>query len=282
LSTPKVTAELRSYEFDEPYSAATFRPQCSLNFALTPRLGPARGRYEERWQPSRTEMIGDILFVPAGMKMRGSCAAGEQRALSCLLDRDLFEIDFDELDDRALSETLNVGSVSVRQSLGRVLRETTRPSLASPLALEAAGTLLAVDIARHLMRRQAAAQRRTGGLSRGRMRLIEERLRSEAPLPTLAELAADCDLSTRHLARAFQQETGRTIGEYVAAAGLERALRLLSESDLAVKEIAARLGFSSAASFAFAFRRSTGRRPSDVRKMRPRERSAAFGRAANA
>ena len=268
VGVSKVEVELRSYDFREPHeSVHRLEDRCFFDFSLTPRAGAARGRYDGLWRPSRTEAIGEVLFVPAGMSMRGSCAPGRHQSLSCFLDAGLFALEADRLDDGALAESLHVQSRAVRRGLIRILREVTRPSLASPLAIEAAATLLAVDVARHLRGRESAGEKK-GGLSPPQMRLLEDRIRCPSPLPTVAELASACGVSERHLARAFQQETGRTLGEYVAAAGLERAWRLLTETETPIKGIAAELGFASGASFAFAFRRATGRRPRDVRKPR--------------
>ena len=270
VGVSKAEVELHSYDFQEPFeNVHQLDDRCFFDFSLTPRTGFARGRYEGLWRPSRTEEIGEVLFVPAGMAMRGSCAPGQHQSLACFLDASLVALDPDRLGDGALSESLHVQSRAVRRGLIRILREVTRPSLASPLAIEAAATLLAVDVARHLRGREAAGEKR-GGLSPPQMRILEERIRCPLPLPTVAELASACGVSERHLARAFQQETGRTLGEYVAAAGLERAWRLLTETVTPIKQIAAELGFASGASFAFAFRRATGQRPRDVRG-RPRE-----------
>lgn len=270
VGVSKAEVELRSYEFQEPFeNVHQLDDRCFFDFSLTPRTGAARGRYEGLWRPSRTEEIGEVLFVPAGMAMRGSCAPGRHQSLSCFLDAGLFELDGERLDDEALTESLHVHNRAVRRGLIRILREITRPSLASPLAIEATATLLAVDVARHLRGRETPCEKK-GGLSPVQMRTLEERIRCSLPLPTVAELATACGVSERHLSRAFQQETGRTLGEYVTASGLERAWRLLTETERPIKQIAAELGFSSGASFAFAFRRATGRRPRDVR-AKPRE-----------
>jgi transcriptional regulator GlxA family with amidase domain len=52
----------------------------------------------------------------------------------------------------------------------------------------------------------------------------------------------------------------------VTLASRERACKLLSTTDLPIHSIAAQVGFSSAASFSYAFRKATGIRPSDLRK----------------
>jgi AraC family transcriptional regulator len=267
FGTSRVEVELRSYEFTGPFeSLHQAADRCFFDFSLTPRPGHARGRYEALWGPARSEAIGDILFVPAGLAMLGSCQASFQQSLACFIDPALFALEIGRLEDGALAETLHIGSPVVRRGLIRILRETSRPSLASPLAIEASAMLLAVDVARHLQGHHGPSDKKTGGLSPTQMRILEDRIRAPLPLPTVAELARACGLSQRHLARAFQQETGRTLGEHVNAAGVERAWGLLVDSDLSIKQIAGSLGFSRSSSFSFAFRRATGQRPRDVRR----------------
>ncbi len=99
-----------------------------------------------------------------------------------------------------------------------------------------------------------------------RLRRLEERLNADMPMPSIEELALCCGISKRHLARAFRDETGRTIGEYVTLASRERACALLNTTDLPIHAVAAQAGFSSTASFSYAFRKATGIRPSDLRK----------------
>jgi len=262
-----VNVEVRRILHDRPAEARNhFSESCFISFALAPRPAEARGRYEEIWQPARSEVIGDVMFVPAGVTMVGTCAPGALRDLACHLDAALFHLPWSDLDERAYVEALGLRSDTVKRGLRRLLQEVSSPMLGSPLALEATAMLLAIDIERHLTRIGCGDQRKKGGLTPSRLRRMEERIRSDLPLPTLSELATICDLSVRHLARAFRQETGRAIGEFVTAAGRERAHRLLATTDLPISDIAAQVGFSSAASFAYAFRQATGERPSDVRR----------------
>jgi AraC family transcriptional regulator len=267
VKTAKVDIELRSYECREPHSSAfRCKDRCFIEFAITHRMSQARGCYEDVWEPTRSEMIGEVLFVPPGMRLRSSCEPGEQRGLACQIDADMFELDWGRLNDRALTESLSLNSHLVRRGLRRLLWEATHYAFARPLAVEAAAALLAVDIGRHLEGLQAQPERKTGGLSRTRMKMIEERVLSDQPLPTLGELAASCDLSARHLARAFREQTGRTVGEYVNAVGVQRAHDLLKSGGMPIKDVASRLGFASCASFSYSFRKATGLRPSDVRR----------------
>jgi AraC family transcriptional regulator len=98
------------------------------------------------------------------------------------------------------------------------------------------------------------------------MQILRERVHADAPAPRLDELARLCDMTVRQLSRGFKVQTGKTLGRFVDEATAERAIHLLTATDLSIREIASDLGFASSASFAYAFRRSTGLLPSQVRR----------------
>jgi AraC family transcriptional regulator len=205
-----------------------------------------------------------ILFIPPGMALNGSWGAGRQRSLSCLIDAGNFGDGLADLGDRALVECLNVRDHDIMYGLQRLARETAQPSFVSPVLREALLVTLSADLLRHLSildRREAGAS----GLAPWRMRLIEDRIRSPEPLPKVSELAALCRMSTRHLARAFKNETGATLRQRIKAAGLARAQQMLAEGHAPIKQIAGQLGFASTSSFSSAFLRATGNRPKDTR-----------------
>ena len=257
--------ELRSHEWSQPsYSDRFCGDQAFLDMCLSPRPTPARGRYVERWPPGRIEPIGSILFIPPGMTLAGSCGAGKQQSLSCFIDARYFDNAQDDLTDRALVECLDIKSIDVWNGLRRLLREKLHPDLASPIFIEGLLITISVDLIRHL---QSVKVRTSGlsGLAPWRMRLIEERIRSEEPLPSVAELADLCRMSRRHLARAFRNETGGTLRDRIKAAGLARAQQMLADGSAPIKQIAADLGFAGTSSFSSAFLRATGTRPTDAR-----------------
>ena len=127
--------------------------------------------------------------------------------------------------------------------------------------------MLLAEAARALSTR-AETQARRGGLPRWRLKLIEERIREGDKPPSVAELAQICGLSRRQLTRAFHEETGRTISAFVQDLTLERARRLLLETELPVAVIGAKVGFATPSAFGGAFRRATGETPRAFRARR--------------
>lgn len=82
---------------------------------------------------------------------------------------------------------------------------------------------------------------------------------------TLDEMARVACLSTSHFLRSFQQLFGQTPHRFLTAQRLERARRLLLETDLPVTEICFRVGFESLGSFSSLFRKTQGVSPAAFR-----------------
>ena len=91
----------------------------------------------------------------------------------------------------------------------------------------------------------------------------------EAHLPeklTARRIARHVHLSESGIYKAIHAAFGCTLGEFITARRLERSLPLLRESDLSIEEIAAAVGFSSAAYYSRCFKRQKGLSPLQYRK----------------
>ena len=93
--------------------------------------------------------------------------------------------------------------------------------------------------------------------------LIESRL--EADL-TLQELASEVGYSRSHFLRMFHATTGKTPHRYVLNRRIERARRLLGETDTSISRVAYQCGFSSQAHLTSAFRKVLGLTPGEYRR----------------
>jgi AraC-like DNA-binding protein len=120
-----------------------------------------------------------------------------------------------------------------------------------------------VEILRRFRPYCADQARFVGGLSARHKRLIRERLQSPEPLPGREELGHLCDMTVRHLSRAFRTETGQTLGRYIDSVMVERARALLM-AGVSVRDVAASIGYATSSSFTSAFRRATGLLPSEI------------------
>lgn len=82
----------------------------------------------------------------------------------------------------------------------------------------------------------------------------------------LDELAAQCFYSPEHFARTFKKYTGMTLKAYVDACRIDKAKRLLEETDLPIERILSECGFSNRTAFFQKFARSIGQTPLQYRK----------------
>lgn len=102
-----------------------------------------------------------------------------------------------------------------------------------------------------------------GAIVRAAVRHLSQRL--SAP-PTVEELARLLGTNEKRLSRAFREELGQTVFEYLRGERLRIAQQLLTGTPLSIAHIAEEIGFSSAANFATAFRERFGVSPSAYRQ----------------
>ncbi|MEM7754777.1 MAG: AraC family transcriptional regulator [Planctomycetota bacterium] len=92
--------------------------------------------------------------------------------------------------------------------------------------------------------------------------LIEEHL---VEPPSLDDIAAELNVSGRHLSRVFVAATGVTPHAYAAQRRLALAKSRLLRDSVHISDVALDLGFSGAATFTRWFRRETGSTPTEFR-----------------
>jgi AraC family transcriptional regulator len=114
---------------------------------------------------------------------------------------------------------------------------------------------------------ELSAGGRDGALPREKLRAVVAYIEAhfDAGL-TLAQLAAAAHRSAYHFARQFTAATGMPPHQYVIARRVARAQELLHpDRDLALGEIAARVGFSDHSQFSQHFKRVGGVTPRQFR-----------------
>ncbi|WP_217132782.1 helix-turn-helix domain-containing protein [Leucobacter chinensis] len=87
-------------------------------------------------------------------------------------------------------------------------------------------------------------------------------LADPADARSLEQWAWQLSVSSRTLARAFKESTGKTYGSWRTGARVECAMRLLDQGT-PVSEVARKVGYSTTSAFSTAFARETGRSPSE-------------------
>jgi AraC family transcriptional regulator len=110
-----------------------------------------------------------------------------------------------------------------------------------------------------------------GGMAPQKLRraieYISDQLEQEGEI-ALALVAEEVGMSYYHFSRAFKQSMGLSPINYITRERMERAKRLLAETELPIAEIALRAGFSSQSHFTTSFRRLAGVTPSAFRRGR--------------
>ena len=124
----------------------------------------------------------------------------------------------------------------------------------------------------YLFRAHINAQR-SDEIELSRVGIVDRRLRRAIEFMSdncgrelsLAEIAGAAYLSEFHFARLFKKITGATPHAYLASLRIERARRLLAESDLPIAEVGAEVGYASQSHFTKIFREATGMTPKAFR-----------------
>ncbi|MDI1296213.1 MAG: helix-turn-helix transcriptional regulator, partial [bacterium] len=160
---------------------------------------------------------------------------------------------------------LNVQSPIVRDALRRIAGEIAQPGFCSQMLAQAIWMQVSIDLQRYLRVTVEAGGVRCG-LSRAQIGRITDRIEQSGKAPSVADLAAECGLSTRHFFRQFRAATGQTLTHYVTDRKIDRARRLLRHGAAAIKVVAWECGFDSAAAFSAAFRKATGVTPRQFRE----------------
>jgi AraC family transcriptional regulator len=132
---------------------------------------------------------------------------------------------------------------------------------------------LAPGLAIQLVRRYSSLQDvhvGHGGMAPHKLRkavaLIDHHLSDEEEgRVALRTVARAVRMSYFHFSRAFKQSMGMTATNYIAERRIERAKKMLEETELPISEIALRSGFSSQSHFTTAFRRLAGATPKAFR-----------------
>jgi len=266
IEAPGSTVQVRNYdtpaeELDETIAWPSY--------TLIRALGPVS--YSANTGTGRFLGFGDVFFVPADIPLKYQGIGGPYRHVTCRLDGKAFEgmTDFQNRWDHALAKACrNIRSPQLNTALLRLAQETLTPSFASDLLVDSIANVITVDLARHLRCELGEAPKAKGGLAPWQMRRIEEYVEDSPDTSLSIGMLADlCGISGGHLMRAFKQTTGETVHAYVERVRLAKAQRLLCETDLPLKVIAAELGFSTPSSFSFAFRRATGGTPASFREQ---------------
>jgi len=270
IETPGLVAEV----CDLPVIASEEETVCEVEHILSLSLLPvpleSTGCYEPGPRSSFTR-FGRLHLRLKDMPLRYRIVGGRMHTVRLRFDGGWLETLVAEdgrWTEAQLAACLDIRRPALEDLMLRLAGECLSPGLASPIMVEGVGLSIVVELARHLVEARRRSEHVTAGLSSWQLRRISQRVEDDvASTPSLSELADLCEVSPRHLMRAYKQSTGRTVAKYVESVRISQAKTLLIDRAAPVRDVAQQLGYSSASAFSAAFRRAAGMTPRAYRRQ---------------
>ena len=192
---------------------------------------------------------GEIFYIPYGLPYRSYWYGSEAIEFDSLAF-----LDFPEAKNGDYALQVLEGNAQIHALMDQI---TAAPQVCSA-TLGLFYTLLAILLPR--------MQTRNGDGSDRRIVLEAKRCLSESPRIRMSELAKRCGVSESGLYHIFRREAHMTPNELRQSILIEKAVRLLTTTQMGVEQISQELEFSSASYFRKVFLAQTGKTPRQVRK----------------
>jgi len=218
---------------------------------------------------------GEVAIIPAGTSW--SCQAHSSLLSNnmllllrpLLVRKALEEVDLLE-NELTLTPQIGFKSKHIQHIAMSLLDEMNEPNVMGRLYADSLAIGLAMQLIRHYSSLKNV-QFGNGGMAPRKLRkaigLIDRHLSDEGEgRVALGAIAREIGMSYFHFSRAFKQSMGMAPIKYIVERRIERAKKLMAETDLAISEIALRSGFSNQSHFTTCFRRLAGVTPGSFRK----------------
>ncbi|MFE7117389.1 helix-turn-helix domain-containing protein [Streptomyces sp. NPDC057654] len=212
-----------------------------------------------RWADGRLELVVPGRSTVRSYRAKSTLHTVQVHIPRATVERTAAEMAVPAPDFEALAAWLGAGDALVEQ----IVRALPAAAGAGDVYAESAAAFLTTHLLTQAHRRdhRLPGPERTA-VHRG-IAVMRERLAH--PL-TLADVAAEVNLSVYHFIRVFREATGETPHRYLTRLRVEQARRLLDGTVLTVGQIAERCGFAGPGSFSSAFLAHVGVRPSVYRR----------------
>ncbi len=241
-----------------------------LSQRLSENHSPLRiGRLNAREVLPRVRSLG---LLPPGHPIQLFPIGKPLQVLYCIFDAKNFEKVTGTTREQwaeQVDQLVAIKSKRLEILMQEIHAELLQPDYGSETLVEAVTNMILVELARlaRTLNKQSLKRSLSVVLAPWQFRRIQERIQvaPEQGYPSLAELADICGISEGHLARTFKAATGWQIHQYIADERMRVAKSMLAGNELTCEEVSVRLGFKSAAYFSTAFRRVSGKSPSQYR-----------------
>jgi AraC family transcriptional regulator len=229
--------------------------------------------------PGKRRFEGEVLskevaIIPAGSSWTCRSEDSEPPTMLLLYLRPLFvrsaagELNFSQ-NEIGLTPQIGFKDKHICHVAMSLLHELNEANVVGRLYADSLATGLAIQLVRRYSSLKDVHVGH-GGMAPHKLRqaiaLIDHHLSDEEEgRVALRVVARAVSMSYFHFSRAFKQSMGMTATNYIAERRIERAKRMLEETELPISEIALRSGFSSQSHFTTAFRRLAGATPKAFR-----------------
>ena len=239
----------------------------NLGASFFANVYPGKRRFEGKM------LSGDTAIIPAGASWVCRAEGSDTPNMLLLYMRPLFvrsasgELDF--ANETGLTPQIGFRDKHICHMAMSLLHELNEANVVGRLYADSLATGLAIQLARHYSSLKDVHVGH-GGMAPHKLRkaiaLIDHHLSDEEEgRVALRAVARAVRMSYFHFSRAFKQSMGMTATNYIAERRIERAKKMLEETELPISEIALRSGFSSQSHFTTAFRRLAGATPKAFR-----------------
>ena len=215
---------------------------------------------------SRSTSAGNILLMLPGREVQAKITPGRLCTVTCSFDND-FAAEMigplESISHAQFHQALDFRSSLISSIMLRLMQEALSPGAISAKVASSLGHAMLTECAHWL---KAQNDDTKGNFTHREFLIVEQYLANlMGKAPSVGELAAICGFSERYFAKLFREHTGMPVSQYIKAVQLSKAKTMLLDTDLPLKEIAYRLGFSTTANFTSSFRTATGVTPGQFR-----------------
>jgi len=229
---------------------------------------PGKRRFEGKM------LSGETAIIPAGASWACRSEESELPPMLLLYLRPFFvrsaggDLDFAH-GEICLTPQIGFRDKHICHVAMSLLHELSEANVVGRLYADSLATGLAIQLARQYSSLKDVHVGH-GGMAPHKLRqaiaLIDHHLSDEEEgRVALRSVACSVHMSYFHFSRAFKQSMGMTATNYIAERRIERAKKMLEETEMPISEIALRSGFSSQSHFTTAFRRLAGATPKAFR-----------------
>lgn len=269
---PGITADIGEFRWGGPFEAVfgtRYDHMACMVLSTLPFI--ISGYFSRDNVTGESGDVGTLTFMPAGTSMYQRSAGVPVRVVRCTFEADRFKTATEhgsDWDRRELTACLDIRGTRLGETMLRLAQEIEAPGFASGIIVESCALGVMGEVARYLRRARDQKQATLAVLARWQLHRLNQYLNEfEGHSPTVSDLAEQCGVSEAHLSRLFKATTGMTVHDYVVDVRVKRAKAYLADTNLALKEISSRLGFSHPAGFSVSFRKAVGETPRGYRKQ---------------